>query len=445
MNQIKQTLKAILRYIDKIFAQIGSTIVGSIVDKTKTSRPDGSKPKLYIDATYLYSTHINTGIQRVVRNIISHLKTHTDEKGMDLVTVALVNGALLEIERAELETFRSRSKITTILERVKRKVKLYIASFFQGEILYEGDILLMLDSSWHLHVWPSVDYAKQRGAAVIGVTYDLIPVTHPQFCDDVMEYYFTGWYRQSLHYFDGYISISQTVMRNLMEYFERENVAIEHYSFDHFALGADFDTRPSNDEEIRESLIELYRSEASIYLTVSTIEPRKNHRFVYEAMKRVWRNYPDITWVIVGRSGWKTEALQQKMREDPAYQDRLWILSDLSDAELRYCYRHSKALLFPSIVEGYGLPIIESLKNGLPVLASDTPIHREVGKEMIDYFDLTDPDSLSSLIGAIERGSVDLKRVDTEKIAIPTWDQSAGELLEKIIAMSEQKSKESKL
>lgn len=439
MKQIKQTIKAILRYIDKLFARMGSAVVSRMADKTKRPRPDGTAPKLYIDATYIYSTHINTGIQRVVRNIISHLKTHTEAKGIDLVTVALVNGALLKIEQEELEIFQHRSKITTVLERIRRKVTLYIASFARGEVPYEGDILLMLDSSWHLHVWPSVKYAKQRGASVIGVTYDLIPVTHPQFCDDVMEYYFTNWYRQSLHYFDGYIAISQTVMQNLITYFENENAAIERYGFDYFSLGADFDTRHSDGEAVRESLVELYRNKAPVYLTVSTIEPRKNHRFAYEAFKKLWKSYPEITWLIVGRSGWKTEALQQEMRKDKAYQDRLWILSDLNDAELRYCYRHSKALIFPSVVEGYGLPIIESLKNGLPVLASDTPIHREVGAEMIRYFDLAEPDSLALLIREIEGGILDPKEIKIEKITIPTWDQSARELLEKTITLSNQK------
>jgi alpha-1,2-rhamnosyltransferase len=300
----------------------------------------------------------------------------------------------------------------------------------------------MLDSSWHLHVWPSVDYAKQRGAKIIGVTYDLIPITHPQFCDDVMEYYFTEWYRQSLRYFDGYIAISKTVMRSLIDYFERQNAQMQRYTFDSFTLGADFDTDHTDTGVIRESLTALYRDKPSIYLTVSTIEPRKNHHFVYETFKKLWNNNPDTTWVIVGRSGWKTEALQQEMREDKAFQDKLWIFNDLSDAELHYCYQHSKALLFPSVIEGFGLPIIESLKNGLPVLASDIPIHREVGGEKIDYFDLSRPDSLVSLINDIESGSKPLKQVDKESIAIASWSESAEELLNKTIAMANHTNKE---
>ncbi len=442
MNTIKQALKAILRDIDSIFASTGSAIVKINRDSSKTSRPANQSQRLYIDATYIYSTNINTGIQRVVRNIIRHMEVHTHKRGIELITAALVNGAFVKIEQEELETFQNQSSIANILQRVKRKIKLYIASFFKGEVLYEDDILLMLDSSWHLHVWPSVNYAKQRGAKIIGVTYDLIPITHPQFCDDVMEHYFTEWYRQSLHYFDGYIAISKTVKQSLVDYFETQNAAMQRYTFDSFTLGADFDMHHTNNKAIRESLITLYQSRPSIYLTVSTIEPRKNHRFIYETFKKLWANHFDTAWIIVGRSGWKTEVLQREMREDKAYQDKLWIFNDLSDAELHYCYQHSKALLFPSVIEGFGLPIIESLKNSLPVLASDIPIHREVGGEKIDYFDLSQSDSLVSLISDIETGSTVLKQIDTESIAMASWDESTEELLEKTITIANQPNKE---
>lgn len=361
---------------------------------------------------------------------------------MELVTAALVNGAFVNIEQEELETYRNQSRVANILQRVKRKIKLYFRSFFSGEMLYEDDIVLMLDSSWHLHVWPSVAYAKQRGAKIIGVTYDLIPITHPQFCDDVMEHYFTEWYRQSIHYFDGYIAISKTVMQSLIDYLEIKNTVMQRYTFGSFTLGADFETHQTDTEDIRESLIVLYKKRPLIYLTVSTIEPRKNHRFVYETFKKLWANHFDTTWVVVGGSGWKTELLQQQMREDEAYQDKLWIFNDLNDAELRYCYQHSKALIFPSVIEGYGLPIIESLKNGLPVLASDIPIHREVGGERISYFDLSQPDSLVSLINDIESGSKPLKQVDRESVAIASWSESAEELLNKTIAMTNHTNKE---
>ena len=441
MTQLKQKIKAILRDLDSFFAKVGSTVVAATRDQGKTERPRDRKRRLYIDATYLYSTHINTGIQRVVRNIIAQLKEHTDNQGIELATVALVNGAILPIDRERLIDFQKRSGLYTVLQRIWRKITLYFASFFRGETVYKDDILLMLDSSWHLHVWPSVAYARQRGAKVIGVVYDLIPVTHPEFCDDVMEYYFTRWYKKSTDYFDGYLAISQTVMHNLEDYFASLQIDTRRYRFDSFPLGADFDRQNRGEEEIRPSLLSLFQKSHSVYLTVATIEPRKNHRYAFEAMQRVWDQGLEPVWLIVGRPGWKTEELQSEMRNHKAYKDKLWIFSDLSDRELHYCYRHAKALVYPSIIEGYGLPIIESLKNELPVLASDTPIHREVGGEQIDYFDLSDPSSLGDLINTIEKGEKSLKRVDPTNVLQTSWSQSAEILLKKIKMMADQTEK----
>ena len=126
MSTIKQALKAILRDIDSIFASIGSAIVKINRDSSKTPRPANQSQRLYIDATYIYSTNINTGIQRVVRNIIKHMEAHTHERGIELITAALVNGAFVKIEQEELETFQNQSSIANILQRVKRKIKLYL-------------------------------------------------------------------------------------------------------------------------------------------------------------------------------------------------------------------------------------------------------------------------------------------------------------------------------
>jgi alpha-1,2-rhamnosyltransferase len=154
-------------------------------------------------------------------------------------------------------------------------------------------------------------------------------------------------------------------------------------------------------------------------------------------MKKLWQDGVDISWVIVGREGWRVEELLEEMKSHKEYNKKFWIFNDLDDEGLRYCYRHSKALIFPSIVEGYGLPIIESLYYGLPVLASDTPIHREVGKDNISYFNINSSEPLERILMTIEDGTRELPNVDRDSITIPTWDESARELLVKCIHLAE--------
>ena len=108
------------------------------------------------------------------------------------------------------------------------------------------------------------------------------------------------------------------------------------------------------------------------------------------------------------------------------------MINDANDKEVVYCYSHAKSFLFPSFTEGFGLPIVESLSNELPVLASDTAIHREVGREEVTYFDVKDPDSLYTLIKGIEQNTLKLKIPNTSSKHIISWEESTLQLLEKI-------------
>lgn len=426
-----------MRNADEMLSDKASSYIAKRKKDSKVPRPDGKKQKLLVDCTYIYSTNINTGIQRVVRNITYQIDKYATINNMELVTVALVNGTFIKIDKDKIQSYKPLSRSSNIFQRVKRKIALYWASFNQVERLYEGDILLMLDSSWYLNIWQSVSYAKEKGVTVIGVTYDLIPISHPQFCDETLGSVFDRWYGLSMHYFDGYLSISKSVMESLKEYLIEQGADLDKYSFDYFTLGSDFDQASSDDVMPRAKLRSVYKNKSSIYLTVSTIEPRKNHRVIFQAMKKLWKDGVDISWVIVGREGWRVEELLKEMKNHKEYGKKFWIFNDLDDEGLRYCYRHSKALIFPSIIEGYGLPIIESLYYGLPVLASDTPIHREVGKDNIDYFNIDNSEPLERILDAIENDTRELRTVDMGSISISTWDESARELLEKSIHLAD--------
>jgi len=135
---------------------------------------------------------------------------------------------------------------------------------------------------------------------------------------------------------------------------------------------------------------------------------------------------------IVGRMGWKVEALLRRIEQHPEKNVRLFWWSDLSDDELLYCYGNAKMLLFPSFIEGFGLPLVESLSNGLPVLASDTPIHREIGGEQIGYFDLADPHSLKEKLLAIEASGIPDSLQVSPGYQWLSWLESSRMLLNKM-------------
>jgi alpha-1,2-rhamnosyltransferase len=298
----------------------------------------------------------------------------------------------------------------------------------------------MLDASWHLPAWEAIRGARQRGCPVGCVYYDLIPLHHPEFCiDGLLVPLYRDWLDHAVKQLDFYIAISKTVSGGLADYARDSGLRahVQPERFESFRLGADF-SQAAPDGPTRPELWQLFPSERahSPYLCVGTIEPRKNHRYLLDAFDLVWRHDPRAKLCIVGGVGWKCEEVVDRVRQHPLHGKSLFMFNDVSDAELRFCYERAKTLIFPSIVEGFGLPIVEALHFGLPALASDTPIHREVGEDYCAYFDLHDPRSLAAMILLMERQNAPLVAKSAEDYPFATWTESCRELLHKCLQLS---------
>lgn len=159
-------------------------------------------------------------------------------------------------------------------------------------------------------------------------------------------------------------------------------------------------------------------------LMVGTIEPRKNHETVLRALQRLDRNAPKL--VVVGRPGWGTNEVLLALRSLHESGDVVW-LDDFPDDQLPGLYAASTMVLYPSWTEGFGLPVLEALATGRPVITGDDPVFREVGGQ---YAPVVDPGDDEALIAAIQ----DLASVDDAPEAAAarrahaahyTWNRSA--------------------
>jgi alpha-1,2-rhamnosyltransferase len=131
--------------------------------------------------------------------------------------------------------------------------------------------------------------------------------------------------------------------------------------------------------------------------------------------------------VIIGKVGWEVDDFISRVKNHKEYNSRLFLLENIDDEHLLYAYKNSKALIFASFIEGFGLPIIESLHNKLQVLASDIGVHREIGRDFVSYFNLND---INSLIKLIEDDNFN-KNIDDFKWI--SWEESAKDLVEKVL------------
>jgi glycosyltransferase involved in cell wall biosynthesis len=133
-------------------------------------------------------------------------------------------------------------------------------------------------------------------------------------------------------------------------------------------------------------------------LMVGTIEPRKNHAGVLRAIER----HPDgLPLVIVGRAGWATSDVVEGIRGLSAAGRLVW-LDDFGDRELPGLYAASRGVLYPSWTEGFGLPALEALATGRPVVTGNDAVFREVAGSIAHIVDPGDDDALLEAIRAIE-------------------------------------------
>lgn len=141
-------------------------------------------------------------------------------------------------------------------------------------------------------------------------------------------------------------------------------------------------------------------------LCVSTIEPRKNLGALILAYRRLPRSMrEDCPLVLVGDRGWRSESTHAAIQAGVA-EGWLHYHGYLSDPQLRILMAHPALFIFPSLYEGFGLPVLEAMASGAPVLTSDLEPIREFAADSVGYFDPTDAEALSSaLLQALDDSS----------------------------------------
>ena len=160
-------------------------------------------------------------------------------------------------------------------------------------------------------------------------------------------------------------------------------------------------------------------------LFVSTLEPRKNVVGVLQAFRLLREWGYDGNLILVGRWGWHTESIRTELESSPV---RRWIhhLDYVERAQLVEMYRHAEALLFPSWIEGFGLPLLEAMACGTPVITSGTSAMPEIAGPAGVYVDPASPHGIASAVAALRKDShhrdrlVALGRQRVEKFS---WDR----------------------
>jgi len=437
--------------------------------------------RLLVECTYVFEhPSANSGIQRVVRNVIQQLPA-ADET-VECIPVVMINGGLYEVKslaplkstkldlmglRVKLEQWANafwlghraverrwpfnRSHFTRRVLYVGCRLTAFaclslpmrlLERVLKGQQIPErcvplahraGDQLVLLDSSWHANFFPLAEQLKREGVGIISVIYDLIPLTHPQFCDAGLVKVFNDWFDWIARTADGYVAISTTIRDQVREEMLSRigTQQVGQRWFDYFYLGSELDLSEA-DAKVDRGLLDMFQTNDPVFLMVSTIEPRKNHAYLLEAFELAWATGSKARLCIVGKIGWKCDALIERIRQHPELNRRLFMYNSLSDKSLEHAYSHATALVFPSHVEGFGLPLVEAMQRKLPAMASDIPVFREIGGDYMAYFDLANPQSLSDLVTGMDRTSEFPAALGLEQWRWLSWREASAQLVERI-------------
>lgn len=378
--------------------------------------------KVFIDVSNLMHVNFISGIQRVVREVVTRLAR---DPGLELV--------LLEYQ--ERETWFGILSLPAFLayygEGGGKKEEIRTRQGIGPSEFPHGSVFLELDSVWHsrckrMTLYPEL---KARGVRIAVCYQDLIPIMWPQYAADETICAFMGYMTACVTYGDLFISSTETnigYLRDFMRQIGVENPAPCAVSW----LGMDFEDRRLEGRPGKR--LEEIAGRGKYLLMVGTVEPRKNHQLVLDAMDRGlfargWQ------LVIAGRQGWDIEETAERIRSHSQLGRQLHWIEDASDADLAYLYEHCRFVVFPSMTEGFGLPIVEALGRGVPVLCSDHPVLREVGGEYCGYFSPEDPQSLLSVLEEADRESAYSGTLEMLRgYKAVGWDQVARRIAEAI-------------
>lgn len=375
-------------------------------------------PTLYLDISELVVRDAKSGIQRVVRSILMEYLQNPPA------------GWLVEPVYATSHEpgYRSARRFACGLLGLPADW----AQDAQVEVA-PGDRFLALDLQPQVLPAQLAVLRKWRaqGVHVQAVVYDLLPVLLPQYFVAGAAEGHRRWL-ETVSELDGIVAISKAVADEFIQWLEamgprKRELPI---SVDYFHHGADLEASlPTSDESSEgEALLASMAQQPSL-LMVGTLEPRKGHAAVLDAMERLWEEERSVQLVIVGKQGWMVDELVARLRQHSELERRLHWLENASDVFLTKIYSKAAALVAASEGEGFGLPLIEAARHGLAIIARDIPVFREVAGEYAAYFPAeNDAGELAAYLGGWLDQFAAGRHVHSNDMPWLTWRESAAQL-----------------
>lgn len=408
---------------------------------------------IFIDCTDTVTRSYSTGIQRVVRRIIGELLLYYPRP---IHPVMAVNGRFYPLNDYGLEYLAEgsgehRKKDDGFIKRfAKMTVKVSVnADLYLRHRIFQShakvarkkfaeaipckfsdeDKLLLLDSYWGgPDTLAAAKRAAKEGCAVIGYVHDLIPITHPHVMPLWQQIATARSVREVARISCGIITTTEYCSSTVRDFLGEKYDSLK---IVHNYHGADFLlSKNSSGKLIKPSGLRNLEGRP-YYVMVGTIEPRKGHDIVVKAFESLWLSGSEIGLVFIGSVGWADPTFIDYINSHPELNKKLFLLNNASDDDVYQILGGANAAIVASQVEGFGLPVVEALGAGVPLIASDIPVFREIAAEHALFFPARDATGLVDTIIRFETGD----RASSKDFVWPTWQISAQNMLNQVEAL----------
>ncbi len=412
----------------------------------------------FVAFNYLKSNR-KTGLYRVIEEVLLALSARCDVD-MTAVSVCHDNPALLQIlsegylaQQPDLrrvryaDTLRSRVGSTAWFRKryephLERIVLSYPPRTFPHFLFWAG--LKTIEKLQRLALYHRIDsrnneidifhspFLRLPPRDVIGdiprvmTVYDLIPVLAPENTGWLFNRFFKKILNEVVHQRDFIICISEHTKRDFCDYtgMTPDRVFVT-------PLAADNTFRPITDDATLQQCRKRYRiPEGNYFLTLAELQPRKNLarliRSFVQFLSSSRKN--DVYLVMVGSYGWKYDEIFKTTERFSAYRDKIVFTGHVADADLPAIYSGARLFLFPSLFEGFGLPPLEAMQCGVPVIASNrTSIPEVVGDAglLLDPLSIDNWSQAMCTVADNESMQQDMRKKGLERAKQFSWKKCA--------------------
>jgi len=301
-----------------------------------------------------------------------------------------------------------------------------------------GSWLVDLEACWHVP-WrrdQALPVLRAAGVHTAALIADVMPEQHPEWFVPRTVERFGIFLRAHLESSDHFLPISRQTEADLA-WLARRLGRDRPYRTSIIQLGADFHLDSDAPPRLPDAL-----AGKRIIVCVATLEPRKNQAVCLDALELLTADHPDLALVLIGREGWGMDTLVERIADHPLNGTALHWFPHADDDLLAAVVSHAVLALAPSRYEGYGMPVIEALGVGVPVVSSGQGALAEASGDLAEICDPDDPDAWAATIARhlddpAHHAAV---RARVAQFHPPTWDRCAEQVAAALAEMVAEQS-----